>query len=288
MNSYRMFGWLSVFFLLWGQAGCALQADLVDTRVELDRVKAQEQKSQERLKVIEDYFKERAISVQQGQADLGVRMDQISSNMQILQGRMEENNHQISNLGQRMDDLSAAQRELTGRVEVLESRLAVVSVPQGSVTPGAQPIPTPTPGGYVIPGRTIERPGDKASSLSPAEAYNLAYNDYVKGNYDLSIAGFRNFMKQNPSSILAADAHYWLAESLYSKKDYKSAAEEFAAFRQSFPKSEKVPAAFLKEGYALAESGDRTKAVSTLKQVIERYPYSDEANLAKEKLADLR
>ncbi len=280
---------LAVLGLLFAlQTGCALQSDLVDSRLEIDRLKGQEQKSQDRLKVIEDYFKERAISVQQGQADLGVRMDQVSSDLQVLQGKMEQNNHQISDLAQRLDDQAALDREMKGRVEAIEGRLGVVAVPPGSPLPGSVTSPTPTPGGYVIPGRTIVRPGDAGASLSPAEAYNLAYNDYVKGNYDLAIAGFRNFVKQNPSSVLAADAQYWLGESLYSKKDYKSASEEFGVFRKNYPKSEKNPAALLKEGYALAEAGDRSRAVATLKQVVERFPYSDEANLAKEKLADLR
>ena len=54
------------------------------------------------------------------------------------------------------------------------------------------------------------------------------------------------------------------------------------------PHSEKVPSALYKLGVTWAEAGDAQKARSYLKRVLQDFPTSDEAKLAKNKLADLR
>ena len=30
---------------------------------------------------------------------------------------------------------------------------------------------------------------------TPTASFNLAYNDYLKGNYDLAVAGFESFLR---------------------------------------------------------------------------------------------
>jgi TolA-binding protein len=54
------------------------------------------------------------------------------------------------------------------------------------------------------------------------------------------------------------------------------------------PRSEKVPPALFKMGVVTAEAGDLPKARGYLRRVIEEYSTSDEAKLAKNKLAEIR
>jgi len=49
-----------------------------------------------------------------------------------------------------------------------------------------------------------------------------------------------------------------------------------------------VPAALFKLGLAAGETGDLAKSKTNLKRVIEEFPTSDEAKLAKNKLAEIR
>jgi len=49
----------------------------VDTQLDLDKMKEQEAQIQKRLETIENYFKERAGSVQRGQADIAIKVDQL-------------------------------------------------------------------------------------------------------------------------------------------------------------------------------------------------------------------
>jgi tol-pal system protein YbgF len=124
--------------------------------------------------------------------------------------------------------------------------------------------------------------------LTPTASFNLAYNDYLKGNYDLAVAGFESFLRQFPSTSLAAHAQYWIGESYANKREYRSAVDAYEHVVTNYPKSDKVPAALYKAGSGYAELGDLAKARSLFKRVIEEYSQSDEAARAKQRLAELR
>ncbi len=54
-----------------------------------------------------------------------------------------------------------------------------------------------------------------------------------------------------------------------------------------WPRSDKTASATLKKGYALIELGDRKMGVAQLQKVVQGFPSSDEANLARQKLQSL-
>ena len=84
------------------------------------------------------------------------------------------------------------------------------------------------------------------------------------------------------------NARFWLGESYYGKKDFSRAIDAYDQVQLNHPASEKVPAALLKKGYAYLALKDRKKAASALKQVIDLYPKSPEANKAMDKLNQLK
>jgi TolA-binding protein len=55
-----------------------------------------------------------------------------------------------------------------------------------------------------------------------------------------------------------------------------------------YPGNEKVPSALFKLGLSAIETGDGAKARKYLKRVIEEFSTSDEAKLAKAKMAEVR
>jgi tol-pal system protein YbgF len=290
-------------------SGCATQADVMDLQTSQERNEAQQTEIQNRLKVVESYFKERSTTVQRGQADIVIKLDQVAVDLQAAQGKLEENSHLLADFSQRIDDQTFRSKELTGRLDVLDGQLAaleksladlekaVQAIAKGgalppelksSETPDAKP---PKEGAapdqrIVLPGRPTEK--DKATGTSPSEAYGLAYNDYLKGNYDLALLGFQNFLVQFKATSLAPNAQYWIGESFYGKKDYVKAIESFDKVIGDYPKSDKVPGALLKAGYAWLEMGDKSKSKTYLKKVVENYPLSNEGKLAKNKLAELK
>lgn len=275
---------------LSGNMGCALHADLVDTQLDLDRIKVQEAQTQKRLETIENYFKERAGSVQRGQADTALKVDQFGVDLQILQGKLEELNRLMAQLSVRLDDQTFRTAQTVNRLDALEARIAgtpqAINPPRGQPSEGGEPTPEATSPDRktVIPGRT---PGQSAGIL-PTEAYNLAYNDYIKGNYDLALIGFQNYISQFPDTSLSPDAQYWIGQVYYTRKDYRKAIEAFNLVMQKYPKSDAVAKSLLQQGLAYLELGDKTQAKAALRRVVQDYPFSEESKLAKNRLAELR
>jgi len=87
---------------------------------------------------------------------------------------------------------------------------------------------------------------------------------------------------------LTAHAQYWIGEAYLNKKDYQQAIEAYERMIAAYPKSDKVAAALAKAGVAYAEMGNTAKARGLLKRVVDDFPQSAAAALAKRRLADLK
>ena len=119
------------------------------------------------------------------------------------------------------------------------------------------------------------------------QLYQSAYRDYQRGNFDLAIEGFSDFLAGNANSDLADNASYWIGESLFSQKKYRDAIEQFDSVVTKYPRSDKVPGALLKKGYAYINIGERAQGIVQLQYVLHEHPKSQEASLARQRLRQL-
>ena len=129
-----------------------------------------------------------------------------------------------------------------------------------------------------------------APPLTPAQAkaiYDNAYLDLSRGNYSLALIGFRDYLGKSPDSELADNAQYWIGECAYAQRDFRSAVDEFSKVEASYPKGDKVPAAKLKIAYSRLQLEDRAGARNELRDLINRFPNSEEASQARSKLQSL-
>ena len=284
--------------LLFILLGCATQASMIDMELEQERIKLLHAEMDKRFRVIEGFSQERTTTVQRGQTDLMIKLDELQTDLQTLQGMLEETTYLTADLSQRLDDQAFRNKELTDRLDIIDREMVVIKESIGelaeSVPPGVQrERPDETfPGREKPPDKAIVLPGrstgqDKTSGLMPSEVYQLAYNDYLKGNYDLALMGFNNFLEQFEMTSLAPNAQYWVGESYYGKQDYLKAIQSFQKVITDYPNSNKVPGAILKSGYAYIELSDKERAKANLRKVIEGYPFSNEAELAKKRLSEL-
>lgn len=124
--------------------------------------------------------------------------------------------------------------------------------------------------------------------LSPQEVYNIAYSDYLNGNYQLAIDGFTLFLDQFSSSPVADDAAYWIGECYFSQSKYEEAASQFTELILNFPEGDKLPSAYLKKGLSLLELEKKDEALSVFKLLISKYPFEDETRIAQEKIKEIR
>lgn len=297
--------WMTGFFVvaLFFFNGCALYSDMVDVRLEVDDLKEEKNEVQKKLGVIESYFNKSSSFSLQNQADLGIRVDEMGYEIQMLQGKLEENRHLLSELARQGDDQAYRLTELLRKMDLPEKQAGfrdrdrlknipprheedkreVTILPGKRITPREMKTPDSSRRDFLN-----DLSGGRVGGLTPTEAYNLAYNDYIRGNYDLAQIGFQNFLNQFPSSSLQPSAHYWLGETYFNRKEYKRAVEMFQTLLRRYPRNDKVPSALLKEGYAYLELGDKRKGKGKLKRIIEQFPFSNEANLAKGRLSQIQ
>ena len=210
--------------------------------------------------------------IERSLADYGARSDQLATDIQILQGKLEENNFHIAELAQKLDDKSVKIAELNARIEELETKVKQVNAGT-SMAATAQTGTEPS-----------RDKGSAPKTVEPSEAYRQAKNDFDKGNFDLALAGFQNYIAQFPDTNLAAAAQYWIGECYSSKKDFTRAIEAFESVITSYPKSDKVPGAKLKIGLSYLNERKTAKAKEYLNAVIKEHPGTTEAQIAADRL----
>ncbi len=218
----------------------------------------------------------------------------------------------------------AGSTSCVGAFDTLALQLDVVGAPPPMAPPPSRPGPaplSPAPAAPAAPARSAgaspspppaaapSTSGAPAPAGSPAPAgaggrqasdlYQTAYIDYTKGNYNLAIAAFKEFIRLYPNTDLAEKAQYWIGESHFSlgrdlqtRGDRTRAAQEFdrayREFRQvviNYPRGDRVPTAMYKEALALQELGQGGLAEARLQFLVDQFPYTEEAAKAKEELA---
>ncbi len=238
--------------------GCAKHADFIEVREDLRVVtKSQEQahKQQEALqKRLQALESKLGGDVGKDAAASKPQTDEWLDRLKLVEGRLA--------------NLESAPRTMPARPDGEPSRQSKPATLPSRQEPGLPLAGTP--------------------DISPTSAYNLAYNDYLNGRYDLAVTGFQRFLHDFPSTSLAPNAQYWLGESHYSLKDQARAMQAFEKVVTDHPQSEKVAAALYKLGLASADTGNASKAREYLKRVLQDFKDSNEAKLAKGKLAELR
>jgi len=126
----------------------------------------------------------------------------------------------------------------------------------------------------------------EVSSVSPEARmiYESAYLNYVKGNYNESIDGFRSYMKIAPESSLTDNALYWIGECYYAMGKRQDAVNIFNELINGYPESNKKPIALYKTGIIYEEAKELKVARKYFNRVIKEFPNSPEAVLAKNRL----
>lgn len=111
-----------------------------------------------------------------------------------------------------------------------------------------------------------------APSGDPATDYKAAYELFVSGQYASAEKAFRQFLDAYPGDQRAADASYWLGQSLFSRAMYREAALEFVNGHKLYPKSPRAADTMLLLGKSLAGIPEREAACQTFAAALKQYP----------------
>ena len=247
-------------------AGCVssqdiqgLQTQLTDIQKQMLQLQKQagEAPSKQEVTNLQSSVGQQMQGLLKTEADMQVKLQDLSSQIEALQAKLEDTNYRLSQLSQQ---IAATNQELK------------------SFHPPAAPAPD---------GGTTAPPQPPAAGVADPKIYDAAYNDFLKGNYDLSMREFQEYLANFPNTDLSDNATYWIGECYYRQKRYRQAIEQYDAVLSRFPRSDKTASALLKKGYAHLELGERSQGVVQLQHVVRQYPTSDEANLARGRLREM-
>ena len=128
----------------------------------------------------------------------------------------------------------------------------------------------------------------KEDQAREVKAYDAASNLFRRNDFASAIDAFRAFVKDYPSSPLAANAGYWIGISYANMRDYRNALAAQEELIARHPQSPKAPDALLAIAAIQTEQGDTGSARNTLEDIIARFPGSEAAGKARTRLSAQR
>ncbi|HXJ15746.1 MAG TPA: tol-pal system protein YbgF [Candidatus Polarisedimenticolia bacterium] len=198
-------------------------------------------------------------TVQDVQANTGSRIDAMTQQTQGLSDNLQDVQARVGKLSQQLTDIQ----------NLLQSIDAKVSGGSPAAAAGGATAPTGMP------------------PISADTLYQNALRDLTSGKYDLARQEFSDYIKNFPDNDLASNAQFYLGEIAYAQDDFKSAIAAYDTVLAKYPKSFKLAASLLKKGMAEIELGLKTSATRDLREVVRRFPGSDEARRAQARLNEI-
>jgi tol-pal system protein YbgF len=134
--------------------------------------------------------------------------------------------------------------------------------------------------------KAAEKPAEppKPDPAVETKEYEAALNLFKSAKYKESASAFESFLKTYPASAFQANAHYWLGNALFQLKDYRRAMDAFRKVSTAWPKDAKAADAMLGLSNCQQELGDAKGARGTLEAIVAKYPGSQAAQIAKDRL----
>ncbi len=245
--------------------------------------------------------------------DLVNQISSLQSQVQMLQGKVEELQHALDQARQQNKDQYVDLDSRLGRIEGRAPGAAPAAPgaaaaatsqqppdielggPSTPAVPAAPATPPPAAAGDLTDADRAAMPPDAAAAPAvagdPADesaAYGEAFQALKDGRYAESARRFQTFIDRYPDGSLTGNAYYWLGESYYVTQNYEIAEQSFRTLLQRYPDSQKAPDALLKTGYAQYELKQWDQAEATLNQVVQQYPDTTVARLAEGRLRALK
>jgi tol-pal system protein YbgF len=219
-------------------------------------------------------------SLRKSQADTGADFVQLRDQIQQLRGEIESVQMKLGTLqtGLKAEDLAGIQKkfdDISFRINYIENFLGVGKKAEADTT-----VVTKKP-------KSTQAPSPK-EAVDKEKSYAEAYKTFKEGDYKGARDKFRKFVEIFPSTEYSDNAQFWIGECYYFEKDYEKAILEYENVIKKYPKGNKVPNALLKQALSFMELGDKASAKLLLQRVINEYPNTSSARIARGKLTSLK
>jgi tol-pal system protein YbgF len=212
----------------------------------------------------------------QSLVQLSSEIERLRSETTALRGELETLRFETENSDDRQRELYV---DVDRRLQSLETAPQAFNAPPSAPSFGAPSSAAPSQPAAPVPARPAG---------SDQQNYQAAFDMISARRYEEAGTAFQTFLAQFPTSPLADNAQYWLAETYYVRSQFDAALPEFRKVLEQYPQSAKLPDALLKVGYCQIELGDNNAARTSLQEVMRQYPDTTAARLASQRLSSLR
>jgi tol-pal system protein YbgF len=261
---------VAVVAILASNAAWAVNKDMVALQTQMqalqDQMARMQQGFDERMGVMKSLMDQNTDSINKVTASIAAmnellqkqqsagtaQADQLSGQIQALNDSIDELKARMAKVSKQMDDMQAAQQSAAASQAAQQAQAAAL-----------------------------------AAAPPPDVLYNNALRDYNAGKNDLAAQEFSDYVKYYPNTDLAGNSYFYLAELQFKQANYQEAIKNYDLVIQNFPSGNKAVSAELKKGFAQVELGQKDTGVATLRHVIQRYPRSNEALQARDRLRKL-
>ena len=187
--------------------------------------------------------------------ELSISNDNLTRENRELRGQIEElkkNNAELS------ESLKTYYKELNARLQKVEPQNIEVEGVKGLVYPGEK------------------------------EAYDTALKNFQSGDLSLANKSLNEFINRYPNNPYSPLALYWLANTQYAQKEYKSGIATAQSLIKRFPNHPRVAETLNTIANCQIESGQKSDARKTLESIVKNYPNTKAAENAAATLSKLK
>ncbi len=203
----------------------------------------------------------------QAKAELFYMIQQLQGEVRRLQGEVEEQRHLINRLQEQGRDRYI---DLDQRILELSEKLA------------SQPAETAAASSPAAAGTAPQMKEYRQPGAEERQAYEKIL-DLIRNQkkYDEAITRIYEFIDKYPEGDLTVNAYYWLGEVYLVKPQLEQAKQAFTIVATRYADHRKAPDAVYKLGITQDRLGEKQDARRTMNKVLEDYPSSSAADLAR-------
>lgn len=198
----------------------------------------------------------------------------------------------LANLNSKVDQLANEMKYLRQTMADVSQRMTAMERTLTDVSAAVNTMPPPPPGaGAASNTSTSPALGSPAQSAAPGVSastlFENAKRDKSRGNFDLAVMQFEEYVRTFPGSASAPNAQYQIGEVHYIRKDYQKALEAFDALLERFPENDMTALGVYMKGMTLMKMGDRAKSAAEFRNLVKRFPSNEYAAKAQVQLQQM-
>ncbi|HEX5386144.1 MAG TPA: tetratricopeptide repeat protein [Gemmatimonadales bacterium] len=199
--------------------------------------------------------------------------------VRTLKGDTQQDLYNVQQQLLQLQELTGqSQRRLTELRTQLDQRADQIAASKAGAPPGATGAPTDS--------TQPTAPGGAATAASADQMYEASVAQLRRGSTATARTGLRQLLQSYPTSERVPDALYFMGQS-FAAENPDSAAYYYNLVVQSHPQSPRASAALYNLGLLAERRKDNGAARDAYQRVIQKYPRSDEAALARDRLKAL-